>query len=392
MNQGFSTALSAMTAHSKALDVVGNNLANLNTAGFKASDISFEEAMSQQYGGGGQLQVGLGNNVPVSLRRMSQGGIQPSNSALDVAIRGNGFLIVKDAKGGEYLTRAGMLKLDNAGKLVNTTGSAVQGWKSGAIGDIVIPSGPLAPKATATVNASFNLNSGGGPLSFPVDVYDAGGAKKTLTVSLNPTTPGTPGAWTATYSLNGVALADQPEGSITFDADGVATTTSLEITLPPAVDGGTGQTITLNFAGADGAPTITESAAPSSMSAITQDGGASAEFLNARIGDNGNVYAVYAGGKEVLVAQLALASVTNPESLSVVGDNLLAVTSNTAMKRVRPGEAGTGTISGNALESSTADLAREFTNLISYQRGYQANSKLITTMDELMQETLSLKR
>ena len=319
MSQAFSTALSALAAQGKAIDVVSNNLANLNTPGFKATVVSFEEAMSQTYGAGGTLQVGLGNSVPVTLRTLTQGSIVPSSSTLDAAIRGNGFFIVKDSKGNEYLTRSGMMKMDSSGKLVTATGEAVQGWVNGAIGNVVIPTAALAPQATTTVNAAFNLSSSGTPLSFPVDVYDAAGNHKTLTVNV----AGSAGAWKATFTLDGAPVTDGTNPiskDITFNASGVATTSSFQITLTAAQNGGTAQDITFSFVDASNKPTITQTAAPSQTTGITQDGNGSAQFVNARIADGGNVYAMYEGGKEVLVGQLALAAVINPDAFLEIGN------------------------------------------------------------------------
>src|SRR5260370_4166204 len=189
MFTSFSTALSALSAHATAVDVVGNNLANLNTPGFKTTVVSYHGLVTQSLGTGlGETQVGFGVGRPVTIRQFTQGAIQASTGALDVAIQGDGFLVVKNVAGATVYTRGGNLQVDKAGNLLTATGEKVQGWSaqnnvlntSGTTGDIVVPVGTAKPPvATQTFSLDMNLNASAsvGPppdtLSSSIEVFDS---------------------------------------------------------------------------------------------------------------------------------------------------------------------------------------------------------------------------
>jgi flagellar hook protein FlgE len=414
MFTSFSTALSALGALSTAVDVVGNNLANLNTPGFKSSLVSFHDLVTQSLGAGlGETQVGFGVGRPVTLRQFTQGAIQTSSGPLDAAIQGDGFLVVRDRSGSILYTRGGNLQVDKAGNLLTATGERVQGWTSEAgvvdtnrtIGDIVVPVGTLkAPRPTSEFSFDLNLNAAGtaGPpattFSTSIEVFDSLGANHVVTV--NFTRNATPGQWDYSLSFpdaDVLSPISPVTGTLTFDEDGgLIDPTSAgpfpAITITGLTNGAAELPLTWSLY--DGlSARVTQYSQPSAVSANAQDGSPAAQLIRAGLDDGGQIIAQYSDGQQIVVGQLGMAAIRNPESLVAVGNNNYQLSSRTALPAIGvSGTGGRGTILGGAVESSTVDIAREFTNLIVFQRGYQANTRVITTVDELSQETINLKR
>lgn len=425
MFTAFSSALSALAGHTTAVDVVGNNLANLNTIGFKRSEVSFYDLLSRTMGAGGQTQVGMGIGRPLTTRQFNQGSIQTSSGRLDAAIQGEGFFVVKDANGGTLYSRAGNFTKTADGMLVTATGERVQGWlagpdgnvlTTGAVGDLRLPEGTLRPASqTNNLFLTMNLNAAdeadvSSQFRVPLRVFDSLGNE--IIVTLNYEKTGT-GAWDIWAEDLDAAIGDiEPNEtskvSIQFDAngvlidvDGVDPTTDPPPSPLPTIDfsltnlgaGASDFDVALNFFSPTGAPLVTQFAQPSAISGLVQDGQPAAQVSRVAIGDQGKLMAQYSDGTEAVIGQLALANIGNPDTLVAVGNNAYRVTANTAEPVVgAPGTGGRGSIVGGATEGSGADMAREFTNLIVYQRGYQANARVITTADELSAETINLKR
>ena len=414
MFTSFSTSLSALAAHSTAVDVVGNNLANLNTPGFKSSAVAFYDLVTQSLGSGlGETQVGFGVARPITIRQFSQGAIQSSNGPLDAAIQGDGFLVVKSPNGNTLYSRGGNLLVDKTGNLVTATGEKVQGWTeqgsklstSGPIGDIVVPVGNLKP-AVASTNFSLDMNLDAGATAGPpatqfstsIESFDSLGVSHTLTVSL--TKSATPNQWDYSISVPDadVKSAITPvTGSITFDSSGklsapASTGTMPAIKLTGLKSGAADMTLNWNLY-KESSSRLTQYAQTSAISAAAQDGSPAAQLVKVALVDGGRVLAQYSDGQQIYVGQIAMAAVRNPDSLISVGSNNYQLSARTALPAVGvPGTGGRGTIIGGALENSTVDIAKEFTNLIVLQRGYEANAKVITSMDELSQATINLKR
>ncbi|MCC6340638.1 MAG: flagellar hook protein FlgE [Bryobacterales bacterium] len=414
MFTSFSTALSALGALSTAVDVVGNNLANLNTPGFKTSVVSFHDLVTQSLGAGlGETQVGFGVGRPVTLRQFSQGAIQSSSGPLDAAIQGDGFLVVRDKAGALLYTRGGNLQVDKSGNLLTATSERVQGWTSvggtvdtnRAVGDIVVPVGSLkAPTPSTEFSFDLNLNAAGtaGPppaqFSTSIEVFDSLGTSHII--SVNFTKNATAGQWDYAISIPDADVTSPitpVTGTLTFDSSGKladpTTTGPLPaITVTGLADGAADMTLTWNLF--DGTtPRLSQYAQPSAVSANAQDGSPAAQLIRVGLDDGGRILAQYSDGQQIMVGQLAMAAIRNPESLVAVGNNNYQLSARTALPAIgTAGTGGRGTILGGAIESSTVDIAREFTNLIVLQRGYQANAKVVTTVDELSQETINLKR
>lgn len=448
MFTSFSTALSALNAVSTGIDVVGNNLANLNTTGYKQSVVSFHDLVTQSLGAGlGETQVGFGVAAPLTNRQFTQGALPASTGVLDAAISGDGFFVVRDAATNSQLyTRAGDFQIDKAGNLLTSTGQRVQGWTgvagvlntTGAIGDIQIPVGSLRqPKASTAFSVSANLNASAvagvksgdtaDTFSTPVNTVDSLGNPLVVTVTFtkDATTPrqwnyqitvpatatadglkaiadgkaATPPVEVTSIALNIGGATPSTTGVITFDdlgrlsspanaADG-----AIPVTIAGLTDNAADMPLTFNLYNTDGTPAITQFSQPSATSAVAADGVPAAQLLKVGIGDGGEVLAQYSNGTQEVVAQLALAAIRNPGSLLAVGNNNYEAGSGTALPAIGVANTGgRGQIEGGVLESSTVDIAREFTNLIVLQRAYQANGKVITAGDQLSQDTIALMR
>ncbi|HEX4595446.1 MAG TPA: flagellar hook protein FlgE [Bryobacteraceae bacterium] len=414
MFTSFSTALSALAAQSTAIDVVGNNLANLNTTGFKSSAVSFHDLVTESLGAGlGDTQVGFGVGTPITLRQFSQGAIQTTGGTLDAAIQGDGFFVVQGPNGATEYTRAGSFQVDKDGNLITTTGEAVEGWTmvnavlntNAPPGNITIPVGTVQPPVTSK-NMSFdmNLNAAGvpgtstGTFATSVTIFDSLGNSHIVTATFTED-PTTAGQWNYSIIVPDADLKTPPftplTGSITFNANGVLTTPAAtdpppQLQITGLKDGASDMTINWNlFNGTS--PRVTQYAQPSSISAIAQDGNPPAQLIRVAVADAGQILAQYSNGQQTVVGQLAMATVRNPESLIAVGDNNYQLSARSALPAVGlPGTGGRGAVQGGAVESSTVDIAKEFTNLIVYQRGYEANSKIINAVDSLSQTTINL--
>jgi flagellar hook protein FlgE len=419
MFTSFSTALSALSAFSTAVDVVGNNLANLNTPGYKTSSASFRDLVTQSLGAGlGETQVGFGTGRPFTTRHFTQGAVQSSLGLLDAAIQGDGFFVLRNSNGGMMFTRAGNFQVDDAGNLMTMTGEKVQGWMEGAdgtlnpnlaIADIVVPVGTLkTPIATTEFSSDLNLNAAAvsgqpdGTFSTPTEVIDSLGYSHVITITFTKTA--TAGEWDYEVTIPGADVGSTDPsvslatGTITFDENGRMVTPdptapSVEIDVAGLADGAADMAIDWWLYTKSGTPRLTQFAQPSAVSANAQNGSASASLARVGLADGGKIVAQYSNGEQRIVGQLALASIRNAESLIAMGNNNFQASAKTALAAIGlPETGGRGAIIGGAIESSTVDIAREFTNLIVFQRGYQANSRVITTVDELSQETINLKR
>lgn len=411
MFTSFSTALSSLRADEIAINVVGNNLANLNTPGYKDTVVSFSDLVTQSLGP--QTQVGGGVGAPVTLAQFTQGAIQATGGPLDAAIQGDGFFIVQGARGATEYTRGGNFQVDQDGTLETSTKFPLQGWTavggvlstSGPIGNITVPTGTLtAPIATTTSTVSLNLDStatvASGSFSTSVTAYDSLGSSHVVTYTFTPT--GTPNQWNYSASIPAAdaSTVTPATGTLTFDSNGnliapLPTDPQPVIAATGMTDGASDMSITWNlYNGADGTtPTITQFAQASATSAVTQNGAASANLASVSLASGGQVIALYDNGKQVVVGQLAMASIRNPDSLIGAGNNNYLASGLTALPAVGlPGTGGRGTVLGQSVESSTVDMATEFTNLIVYQRSYEASAHVVTTVDQMSQDTINLKQ
>ena len=388
------SGISGLRAHQTMLDVTGNNIANVNTTGFKASQTQFQDTLSQVLrnagaaqdgvGGTNPAQVGLGVRVAGITTNFQQGAAQLTNRSTDMMISGDGFFVVR--KGGEqFYTRAGAFDFDATGQLVTPDGGLVQGWAAAADGSIDV-NGPLVdlrlPIATlmgaaATTEATFEGNlpadaALGTVLNRDVDVYSADGTVSRLALAFARTGAST---WTVTGTRDGGAPA-----SITL-SDGTGDGT-LTASGPLVVDG-----VRVDLASATGYAGL------DTIEASSQDGRAAGTLQSFTINADGTLLGSFSNGLKQPLGRVALSTFTNPAGLEKAGGSLDRTTVNSGDAQVgAAGTGGRGELTGGALEMSNVDLSAEFTNLIIAQRGFQANSRVITTSDELLQELVNLKR
>jgi flagellar hook protein FlgE len=392
--------ISGLRSHQQMMDVTGNNIANVNTAGFKSSQATFQDTLSQlvkaagapQAGGGGTnpAQIGLGVRLGGITTNFTQGAQQTTGRTTDLMIQGDGFFVVAD--GNEQLfTRAGSFSFDTNGRLVTNNGQVVQGWQADAKGNIntntgttgiQLPMGTLlAPTATSTAVFSGNLTGEGDPsvpttITTSIPVYDANGKVSQLAVTLKAIAPTAPAAAEWDVSFDGGATS---AGTMAFDPAGVLQTT------PATFAGPNGVSVDLSgMTGYSGASTV---------SPQSQDGSGMGSLQAFTISPDGTMIGVFSNGLKQPIAQLALANFNNPAGLEKVGDSMYRTTVNSGATQLgAAGTAGRGVLQAQTLEMSNVDLAQEFTNLVIAQRGFQANSRVITASDELLQDLVNLKR
>ena len=417
MSSAFSIALSALKAQSDAINTTGNNLANINTTGFKTSDVAFRDLVTSNLGW--SSSSGMGVSRPTTQQSFSQGTITSSDSPWSAAIQGNGFFVLKGAAGQSLYTRDGNFTVNSDGALSTLTGEKVQGWMATASGlntgvaptDLTIPSGQTFPaKATANLSFTANLNAAGtaaastNRLSVSMPVIDSLGNSHTLSVDL--TKSSTANTWTYDVTIPGEDLASgtagtqtsilSAPGTLTFNTDGtLSASSSASVPLPITglADGASNMSMNWNLLNSDGTSSITQYAQASSYSGVTQDGTASGTLTKVAVAENGQIAASFSNGQQRILGQLALATFTNTGTLDSVGNNNFAATGATAMASIGAPQSGDrGQIVSGSLENSNVDIATQFTNLITYQRGYQASSRVITTEDNMLQDLLQVIR
>ncbi|MGD1094781.1 MAG: flagellar hook protein FlgE [Bryobacteraceae bacterium] len=406
------TALSGLLANSTALDVVGNNLANMNTQGFKSDTTLFEDEMSAA---NASLQVGSGVQQTLTQGNFTQGTLQSTGGPLDAAVQGNGFFVVQNASGNTMYTRDGTFSLNSSGQLVDSSGNQVQGWMatngvanaSGATTGITVPSlTSQPPSATANMTLTANLDATaatGTTFSTPIQVVDSLGNTQTLTATFTETAANT---WGYAVTIPGQDVtggkAGTPTsvatGNLTFDSSGNLTspkstdTAAVIKTTGGLADGAADLNINWSMYGSNGSPTITQFAQASAASGTTQDGVQPGTVTGVSLQNGGMLVANYSNGNQVTIAQVALASISNPDSLIAVSGNDYTLGTGTITPSV--GAAGTGergNIVAGSIESSNVDMATEFTNLIVFQRGYEASSKVISTETQMDQVLLAIQ-
>lgn len=410
----FDTALSALNGDSTAINIIGNNLANLNTVGYKSDDVQFSDLISQQLGGTtSQSQVGLGVGPAQDVKEFTQGSITQTNGPMDAAISGNGFFVVQDSTGQQLFSRAGNFQIAANGDLLTASGQNVQGWTStngklnlsGPIGDISIPTTGVVP-ATATANLSVNANldaaaavgSTDASFSAPVQVVDSQGNTHVLTLSFTKTASN---SWTYTVSIPAADLkaggtTQIATGTLAFDANGNLTTPAsgapVALKITGLADGAADMNVNWNLYNGTQS-LITQFAQSSGVASNTQDGMQAGQITKVAMGSNGAIVATYSNGQQATVAQLALAAIQNPSSMLAVGNNNFEATQATAAPAIGAANSGgRGQIDPGSLESSTVDIGTQFTNLMAYQESYAAASKVITTADQMLQTLIAVKQ
>jgi flagellar hook protein FlgE len=424
------SAISGLQAHQTKMDVVGNNIANVNTVGYKSSTTVFEDTLSQMLRNGSAptattagtnpAQVGLGTKVAEITTNFSQGSTQSTGRANDFMISGDGFFVTESGNQ-QLFTRAGSFDFDGGGRLVTPDGALLQGWMADPTTGVVNPNGPLvnlsipfgqtiAPTATAKGAATGNLSATdpvGTAVQTQVTMYDPlGNAHQISYVFTNVSAAATPNTWN-------VQVKDENGNQLPISTTGGATTT------PPAAAG----TINVQFSATTGAittpstPAITFSPASIAstwtpvnvdLAKVTQFGGkdsaaattpvagagsALGTLQSYSLGNDGTITGVFSNGLRKSIGQLAIANFANPSGLAKAGNSSYVVGDNSGNPAIGvAGSGGRGSLQAGALEMSNVDLSQEFTGLIIAQRGFQANSKVITTSDQILQDLVQMKQ
>lgn len=419
------TGVSGMTAQGEALGVIGDNIANANTIGFKASRAEFQDIISKNLKGilGGN-QIGRGVKVGAVNPILSQGNVDATEKVTDLAISGDGYFKVKGSDG-ESFTRDGSFHFDREGYLVTNDNQKVQGFATDEKGNIVnkmtdikFPRALIPAKATKEIKLDLNLDSrmeatkkfdikdpySSSHYSTGVEVYDSQGNKHLVSFFFNKTADR---EWEFRGLVDGKEVTGGDEGLLSQVCAG-----KLKFTVDGKLDsqemtesafnfkGGAlqGQQVKLNFGdaikdGGKGLDGTKQYGKNSDLVSWSQDGAAAGTITGLSFNDEGTLTAVYSNGQAADLAQIALAKFENPEALFKVGNNRLKESRESGSASLgAPGAAGRGKLFAKSLERSTVDLATEFVNMIQNQRGFQANAKTITTTDELLNEVIQLKR
>ena len=431
------TGVTGLSTHASGLGVVGDNIANVNTVGYKTERAVFSDLLGRSMLA--TNQSGSGVQMSKITRTFSQGTFLPTDSPTDLAINGKGFFIVNGSLSGvngNFYSRAGMFTLDNSGNLVNPQGYKLQGYVVNSdgvldiqLGDLNIANSVLPPKATTSIEVFANLDStstvnpGGAAFlttspgttsnfSTAVTVYDSLGSAHRVDVYFRKTASGPPADWEyhalvdggdITGGTAGVAV-EMAAGDLEFTSDGwlntETATTSWDSVggATPTFLGASGQAVTFDFGesiadGGNGRAGTTQYASSSSIRSQEQSGYSTGELAGVGVEGNGNIMAIYSNGEQRMVGQVALATFKAEEELARAGEGLWLETEESGAALVGGAASGAaGSVTSAALEQSTVDLAGEFVNLIAYQRGFQANSRTITTADQLYTEIVNLKR
>ena len=409
MLQAMYSGISAIEAHQERMDVIGNNIANVNTTAYKAGRVTFQDQLSQtiqgagaptgSIGGTNPQQIGLGVRVGSIDMMLQQGGLQSTTKPTDMAIQGNGFFMLGDSTGISY-TRDGSFTLDSSGTLVNSsTGSHVLGWKSDVNGKIdatqqitpasklSIPVGGLTavqPSSTVTFGGNLSADSTSTTAAYTrsVKVYDSLGEPQTVTASFTHDAAANTWNWSASGDAGAAG-----SGTITFDTSGKQTGMTGAITLTPTDGAATGQVITPDFG------SVTQISGTSSAAPTDQNGFGPGTLQSFSIDQSGAITGNFNNGLTRILGQVALSDFPNPAGLERAGGNTFRPSINSGLASV--GQALTsslGKISTGYLEQSNVDLSNEFTNMIVTQRGFQANTKIVTTVDEMLNNVIQMKQ
>lgn len=406
------SGVTGLRNHQIKMDVIGNNIANVNTVGFKKSRVTFQDTLSQTMrgaaapqgnrGGTNPMQVGLGMTIASIDTIHSPSSAESTGNMTDMAIEGDGYFILQGEGLDQYYTRAGNFGFDTNGNLVNTAnGLKVLGWQTDDfklpsdrspqdIGPIQIRKGMMVqPSDTTEVYFSKNLNAeteSGGSYSIPFKVYDSLGCAHNLMITFTKSTT-TDNEWEYTITSSDGTISDG-NGTITFAEDGKyeSGNPTTNVTLDPN-NGASVISFSIDFSG------VTQYAKETNIDMTYQDGYAAGTLTGITVDTSGVITGIFDNGRSWPLAQVAIANFDNPAGLIKAGQNMYRSSNNSGEPQIgESGTGGRGTIAPGYLEMSNVDLSEEFTQMIITQRGFQANSRIITASDEMLQELINIKR
>ncbi|MBI4000776.1 MAG: flagellar hook protein FlgE [Nitrospira defluvii] len=399
------TAVTGLSSYGNAMGVIGNNIANIGTAGFKSSRATFADLISSSVSGAsGGGQVGLGVYMNDVQTNFTQGSMTTTGNTFDLAIDGSGFYLLQNSSGANFYSRAGQFKVDNLGQVVDSSGALLQGYQADAngnitstIGGITLSSSAVAPQTTTTATILGNLNAGATAptaafsttdttsynFSTGMTFYDSLGNSHQLQLYFRKTAAN---AWGVYSQVDGGTAAAQT--NMTFNASGAVTAGGTQTVSAVLTTGATTpQTVTVSLAG------LTQFGSASGVISQTQNGFASGTLDRISVDKQGQVVAQFTNGQTKALAQVVLNRFTNPDGLVSAGENHFIETVESGAALVgAPTVNGMGRILSGTVEQSNVDLGKEFVDMIITQRAFQANSRAITTSDEMLQELVNLKR
>ncbi|MFZ5575339.1 MAG: flagellar hook protein FlgE [Pseudomonadota bacterium] len=401
---GFQQGLSGLNAAAKNLDVIGNNVANSGTVGFKQSQAQFADVYASSLTGAGGSSIGIGTKLATVAQQFTQGNITATNNPLDIAINGGGFFRM-DTNGEITYQRNGQFQLDRLGFIVSASGAKLTGYTANAAGvlstgapaPISINTADIVPKVTGEINAVLNLDSSVGVLpaagfnmndpttfhnSTSVSIYDSLGNQHTLQTYYVKTAAG---QWNVYASTDGGPAS--LVGTLNFGTDGLLTT-PMPLTTSVAVTTGAASpfNVDIDYTG------TTQFGAAFSVNTLNQDGYSSGRLAGYNIGADGIILGRYTNGQSAVLGRVVLASFANPNGLQPIGDNQWAETSTSGAPLVGVPDSGSlGVLQSSAVEDSNVDLTAELVNLITAQRVYQANAQTIKAQDAVLQTLVNLR-
>ncbi len=419
ITSSFYSGLSGLDTHATAMRVIGDNIANLHTTGFKSSTAHFEDVLGVSLTGvSGGNQTGAGAKVTSVDANFIQGSLMTTDVSTDVAVNGKGFFIVRDAMSEEmFYTRAGHFHLDNRGYYVNNIGHRVQGYLYDSTGTTLIESlsdiqinqnSMIPPRVTSLVNMVLNLNATESPMVFDINnpsgtshfstalnIYDSLGQSHQIRIYFTKSDDQI-WQWNALIDGADVQGGDPGDPPVLYGSGEIRFNNFGQLTTVMPVDF---RTENITFANGLDAPDTeidftgtSQYGSPSAIQVLSHDGYAAGTVSGISIDDEGNIVASYTNGTRRKIACIALADFANLNGLSRKGSNLFQATTTSGDPLFnRPGVGGMGTISSSMLEESNVDMAAEFIKMIIIQRGYQANTKVITTTDEMLTQLINIR-
>ena len=402
----FQQGLSGLNAASKNLDVIGNNVANSSTIGFKGSEAHFADVYANsQFGGGGGGETGIGTSISAVVQTIAQGNLKVTSTPLDVAINGNGFFRLSDAGAVTY-SRNGQFQLDKNGYIVSDDKKNLTGYPATSNGTITtaapvnlqVSTADLAPLATSTTTAGVNLDSRKASLlssnfsltdastyqgATSMSVYDSLGNAHTLSMYFVKTAAN---SWDVFSANDGVQVGTGPVGSIGFNTNGsVSSAPTIGLTVP-VTTGAKDMVLTLDLGSS------TQFGSDFGVNQISQNGYGAGKLSGFVVGGDGLVMGRYSNGQTRAQGQIALTNFTNPQGLQALGANQWAESGSSGPPLTSaPGTGNLGVLQSGALESSNVDLTAELVDLITAQRVYQANAQTIKTQDSVLQTLVNLR-
>jgi flagellar hook protein FlgE len=397
MFEAIHIGLTGLSSFSRNLTVIGNNVANLNSPGFKASQLAFSElvyrnALSQGAGGTAPLQVGAGVGSSGSRVMFRQGNLQQTGQDSDLAVSGDGFFVLRDANGRTTYTRDGQFQFDAAGFLVSRTGARVAALAGGSLQDLSIAAlRNNAPRATSVVELAGNLSIGDsdGIHETSVTVFDASGGSHALTLRFTNNTANTPRQWLVEVrNASGTVIHN---GAVNFDPAGTPVSGPIEFNLASPGAGTTRIRLDVGTAGSIRGLTNFSGGISSDARSNSQDGFGFGTLTRAAFDVDGVLTATYSNGQTARGQRIALALFSSPEELVLSGNGGFENLTGQEVVLGTPRLGPFGSVAGQSLEAANVDLAQQFSELIISQRGFQASSQIVGTANEMIQQLFDMR-